>query len=172
MNIHSYEIKTSVDLLRKLLDEREDFLKQPLSSRVAMNAVITAWHLHEWIYLEYAEHALIKSLGSFEAFRHYLYSRESFENVRDLANGSKHFTLTRKNSSIIGTRLAQPGERLSWKTTLKEPRLIYVTRLGDSRLNGFFDDLLYASTLFWCDFFVKELGEPMIEDLLTGYSDF
>src|SRR5882724_9941356 len=47
----SFDIRTPRDFLKKLRDEQNDFVKSHcLSARHALNAVMTAYHLHEWVW--------------------------------------------------------------------------------------------------------------------------
>ena len=47
----SFIITTPAELLQKLLQEQQDFTNENcLSARHALNAVMTAYHLHEWVW--------------------------------------------------------------------------------------------------------------------------
>lgn len=49
----TFEIKSSRDMLKKLLEEYSDFDKQHLNPRFAINCAITSWHLTDWTYHEF-----------------------------------------------------------------------------------------------------------------------
>ena len=52
----SFAIKTATDFLHKLRDEQADFVARDcLSERHALNAVMTAYHLHEWVWGDFAK---------------------------------------------------------------------------------------------------------------------
>src|SRR5207247_2075257 len=52
----SFDIRTPSDLLKKLRDEQNDFIKSHcLDARHALNAVMTAYHLHEWVWGDFAK---------------------------------------------------------------------------------------------------------------------
>ena len=93
--IHCYDIKNSFDFFKKLLDEREDLLKNPTSARFAINCAITAWQLHDWVYSERYNYSFMSQFKSKSDFRKYLYSKEIvFRTIHDLADGAKHYELT------------------------------------------------------------------------------
>ena len=49
----SFEIATAKDFLSKLKEEQNDFTaSHSLSSRHAVNAILTAYHLQEWVWKE------------------------------------------------------------------------------------------------------------------------
>jgi hypothetical protein len=45
-----FDIETSEDFLNKLEAEYADFKAQPDSTRQALNCIMTAYHLHEWVW--------------------------------------------------------------------------------------------------------------------------
>ena len=52
----SFDIRTPRDFLKKLRDEQNDFIKSHcLDARHALNAVMTAYHLHEWVWGDFAK---------------------------------------------------------------------------------------------------------------------
>ena len=91
-----FDIVSCRDFHDKLNADFDDFIKEPTSARLALNCIITAYHLHEWIWGDWlkTDHAAWKLLGikdksSFVAW----IEREcpGFSTVQDLANGAKHF---------------------------------------------------------------------------------
>jgi len=52
----SFGITTARDFLNKLVEEQRDFeASHCLSARHAINAVMTAYHLHEWVWGEFVK---------------------------------------------------------------------------------------------------------------------
>ena len=52
----SFDIRSPSDFLQKLRDEQADFIKSHcLDARHALNAVMTAYHLHEWVWGGFAK---------------------------------------------------------------------------------------------------------------------
>ena len=45
-----FEIKTAEDFLKKFIADYEDFKNNPESTRHALNAIMTGYHLHEWVW--------------------------------------------------------------------------------------------------------------------------
>lgn len=170
MSKHGYEIKTSVDFLRKLLDEREDFLKTPTSSRHAINFTITAWQLHEWIYAEKYKYTFMQQFKDKEAFRNYLYKKEDFKTLHDLCDGVKHFELTKRPTTVLNTTISSYKSKMG-KIVEIEPTLFLTTKFGKGGLTMTFDDLVYIITLFWFNFFNKELKED-VTGVFSGYTLF
>lgn len=83
----SGSIQTAVDLFDKLLSEADD-LEQEMSSKGLINFAMTAYHLREWVKLgEYP--VAMKSAAE------KLSDLSEFQACRDIANGSKHFQITR-----------------------------------------------------------------------------
>ena len=53
----TFGITSPTELLDKLLEEQADFEKEDcLSSRHAINAIMTAYHLHEWVWGAFVKH--------------------------------------------------------------------------------------------------------------------
>ena len=97
----SFGIKNSSDLLTKLIDEYIEFEDNILSSRLAINLAMTAWHLAEWVYHEFYsirdEEEYLKDLKK---------QCPSLKIMHDITNGSKHFKLregTKKNTKVKST---------------------------------------------------------------------
>src|SRR3989337_2749447 len=102
--IHGYDIKTCVDYFRKLLDEREDFLKRQSSARHGINYVITAWQLHDWVFAEKQKYSFMSQFAKKKDFQKYLHDNwVGFQNLHDLADGAKHYELTYRQTSITDT---------------------------------------------------------------------
>jgi hypothetical protein len=93
-----FDITTSRDFHAKLKADFDDLIKQPDSARLALNCIITAYHLHEWVWGDWlkTDYATWKKLGIRDkgSFLHWLYGAfPYFGYIQALANGSKHFAL-------------------------------------------------------------------------------
>jgi hypothetical protein len=114
----TFEIKTSKDLLKKLLEEYLDFDKQHLNPRFAINCAITAWHLTDWTYYEYyykdkrfQDTELIDKKGCKKKIpgilKYQQFAKKNcpeLELMRLITNGIKHCILndnTRKEKTIV-----------------------------------------------------------------------
>lgn len=92
-----FDIITSRDFLAKLEADHADFKAQPDSTRHALNCVITAYHLHEWIWGDWlkTDYATWQKFGvhDLESFREWLRTAwPGFQTAEALTNGAKHFT--------------------------------------------------------------------------------
>lgn len=91
-----FDITTCRDFHKKLRADFDDFAKEQASARLALNCIVTAYHLHEWVWGDWlkTDHAAWKELGirDKESFVAWI-EREcpAFRIVQDLANGAKHF---------------------------------------------------------------------------------
>jgi hypothetical protein len=99
----SFAITTAQEFLSKLIDEESDLKEShSLSSRHALNATMTAYHLYEWVWGGLVKrradlHTLWK-LKTFsgkkdrERFFKYLLTRcPALDTAEKIANGTKHF---------------------------------------------------------------------------------
>ena len=91
-----FDITTSHDFYTMLVEDFDDYMAEPHSTRRALHCVIAAYHLREWVWRDWLEKDLEiqKELGvrDKEAFDSWV-NRKCvwFQNIRDLANGTKHF---------------------------------------------------------------------------------
>lgn len=105
-----FDIKTARDFHAKLVDELDAHIEDPGSTRHAINCALTAFHMLDWIWVDFLEKdkALQAKLGlpliqadlkakgekhsEIRAFRAYVDSMNPFfRTVQGIANGSKHF---------------------------------------------------------------------------------
>jgi hypothetical protein len=85
-----FDIVTSHDFLAKLEEDYDDFVKEPHSTRLALNCAITAFHLHEWVWGDWLEaHNALKDKDAFLAWIGN--ACPWFRTIQGLANGTKHF---------------------------------------------------------------------------------
>ena len=95
-----FEIKTAEQFLKKFIEDYEDFKNNSESTRYAINAIMTGYHLHEWVWGEKVINnlSLRKKLGlknrKIKDFRNWIEGECSeFEIARAITVGSKHFIL-------------------------------------------------------------------------------
>jgi hypothetical protein len=93
-----FGITTPLQFYQKLVQEFDDFCEAPSSARHAINFVITAHHMSDWVWVGFLGKDLAKRrhLGlenkNIHGFREWLYSRSIWlAQMQPLANGSKHF---------------------------------------------------------------------------------
>ena len=114
----TFEIRNSKDFFNKLLEEYNDFDKQHLNPRFAMNCAITSWHLTDWTYLEYYQddsrfqdsesndkNGNIKFISGLLKYQQFIIKQcPDLEYMRLITNGIKHCVLndkTRKEKTVI-----------------------------------------------------------------------
>jgi hypothetical protein len=89
----SFGLTTAADLLQKLRDERRDFVASKcLDPRHAINAVMTGYHLCEWVFGENAGRPEFEFKKP-DAFREALKALPGspIEDAGKVTNGTKHF---------------------------------------------------------------------------------
>jgi hypothetical protein len=91
-----FDIITARDFLAKLEADYADFKEQPDSARLALNCIITAYHLHEWVWGDWlkTDYVIWQKLGirDKDSFKKWIAANWSgFETAEALTNGIKHF---------------------------------------------------------------------------------
>jgi hypothetical protein len=116
----SFDISNSKEYLEHLLlPSVEELHKAPTSSRLAIQAAICCWHLHDWVWAEHKAH-LKTTLGfhSKDDFVVYLVTNcTAFEAIQGIANGSKHFRSQNKEPTSTTRQWAVRGLLTLWNYT-------------------------------------------------------
>lgn len=92
-----FDIITSEDFLGKLEADYADFKAQPDSTRHALNCIMTAYHLHEWVWgdwlkTDYETWQKIGGIRDKDSFKARLAELgPGMTVVEELTNGTKHF---------------------------------------------------------------------------------
>ena len=107
MNKLSFGIISSNDFLQKLIDEVEEYEKQLASSRHAINAAMTAWHLIDWVYHDFNLQPKYGELFKFQAAIKVKYPK--IQIMHDIANGMKHCKLNR-HTPVIEESILKEGD--------------------------------------------------------------
>jgi len=151
-----FDIITCRDFHRKLKADFEDFSKEQDSARLALNCIITAYHLHEWVWGDWlkTQHALwtefgIRDKSSFVAWIEQ--KCPAFRTVQDLANGAKHFIRKQDvtTSHVGGFGMGPYGVGPYGASYLL---IDYGADAGEQRWNTA-GDLIGAVVAFWDGFF-------------------
>lgn len=146
MAAHSFDIKTSEDFYKKLLEDYKDFVDEKTSARVAINCAMTAWHLIDWIA---AEKELAKSeLSSLK----YEFKNQcpSLKTMQDISNGSKHCNITEYTPSTCDTKKHIGDFNNGFNNDFDITRLTIVYKDGS---NMRFEDEIEKVILFWNKYF-------------------
>jgi hypothetical protein len=92
-----FDISTSTDFYAMLVQDFDEYMDETHSARKALHCAITAYHLREWIWKDWLVHDLsaqnamgIRDQNSFNNW--VVGSCVWFPFLRDLVNGTKHFT--------------------------------------------------------------------------------
>jgi hypothetical protein len=91
-----FDINSSCDFYRKLLEDFDDYMDHQDSARHAMNCAITAHHLADWVWGDFVkdDDTLKAKLGikDIHEFRRWIDTQSVWYGVvQGLSNGSKHF---------------------------------------------------------------------------------
>ncbi|MFB9080482.1 hypothetical protein ACFFLS_20320 [Flavobacterium procerum] len=96
-------IEDSTKKLKELIFEYEDFLKDDLVEYKANNLCTNAWHIIDWILVEFVNIHGYQNIGD---LRISLYPRcNSLKIMHDIANSSKHNNLDRPKAFIKTTNI-------------------------------------------------------------------
>ena len=146
MNDFGFEIKTTLDFYKKLLEDYNEFCNDKTSSRVALNCVMTAWHLTEWSYNEFF-HQLFPHFSTLASYQKEIKKEcPSLQIMHDLANGTKHYRLTRHipiiketilHKGIFSSDFSRDFDVSTLDIELKDGKRIY------------FEDELSTTINFW-----------------------
>jgi hypothetical protein len=176
----SFNIRTSKDFFHKLEEEYADFQQNPLSARHAINAAMTAWHLHEWLWADklkgnYKEQKRI--LGEVirkkkeqeeqeddELIRAMLGRCKELSIMQGICNGSKHFRYTAKES-LKGDAVAETGVKFARSSFLGSAYaghmfpgfkgVPYLSVTTASRTSIGFQSVLDTVLAFWSSIFAE-----------------
>ena len=150
-----FDIITSRDFLSKLEADYADFKAHPDSPRHALNCIITAYHLHEWIWGDWLKADFVTwsklSIRDKETFRGWLLDEwTGFVVVENLANGAKHFV---RKTSAETQRVAGYGCGPYGVGPYGQPYLLIDYGADKSERWQTAEQLLNDAVTFWRRFF-------------------
>jgi hypothetical protein len=146
MNELNFDIKTSRDFFLKLKEDYKDFCNNTTSSRIALNCALTAWHLTEWVYNEYNS-ILQTTYPKLFDFQSWIKSQcTSLQVMHDIANGTKHYLLTRHTTVIEKTNLHQGAFSSDFSRDF-DISALDITLKDGAQIN--FEDEIEKSIEFW-----------------------
>jgi hypothetical protein len=170
-----FDIITSRDFLEKLEADFEDFRKEPHSARLALNCVITAFHLYEWAWGDWlkTDYATWKILGIRDDKSFLAWIDNAcvwFRAIQDLTNGTKHFaTPSFRTEFVVSPPYVYDKPATEWDEGYPKP---YVIDGGKGHLlidNGpgtgphrwkTAAALIDAVVRFWREFFARYHPDP------------
>jgi hypothetical protein len=150
-----FDIITSQDFLSKLEAEYADFKAQPDSTRHAVNCIMTAYHLHEWVwgdwlktdYEAWQEIGGIRDKDSFKVRLAELWP--GLVIAEELTNGTKHFA----KGSVETGRIAGYGSGPYNVGPYGRPYLLIDYGSGCVPRYQTAEQLIDAAVTFWRGFF-------------------
>jgi hypothetical protein len=167
-----FDIKTSRDFYKKLLEDFADFQENPRSARLAINCTITAYHMHEWTWgdwlkSDYPTWKLLK-IRDVNSFLTWLDQKSPwFKLMQDICNGSKHFDLKASQQ----TKVAGAFDRGGFETPAFETeRLEIEIQTGGHKAWIPAEAVIESVVLFWRDFFLEY--SPYKNDMPTSRAHF
>ena len=114
----TFEITDSKLFLQKLLEEYNDFDKEYLNPRYALNCALNSWHLTDWTYQEFfkddsrfqdstekTESGSFKITGLTKYQNLLIEICEELKYMRLISNGAKHCVLNKKVTQKTGTKI-------------------------------------------------------------------
>lgn len=159
-----FDILNARDFYAALVEDFDDFVAEPHSSRRALHCAITAYHLHEWVWGDWLakDEAGRDTLGisgrNRDLFlkwidRHCVW----FRSVQDLANGTKHFT---RSTGFEALLVRGSGDGVLGVSPYGKGYLVidWGEAAGDLRWQPA-GHLLEVVVRFWRDFFHNYLPE-------------
>jgi hypothetical protein len=144
MSSLSFDIKTSKDFFKILLEDYKEFDGNRTSSRHALHCAIIAWHMIEWVHKEF------ESQLSEDLFKKKIVQQcPSFEIMRDIADGTKHSQLGRKNLLVKETELHRGVFSEVFSREFDTSHL-YVILSDGAKI--YFEDEIKKVVLFWTEY--------------------
>jgi hypothetical protein len=145
----SFGLNTAADFLQKLRHEKADFIQSDcLDPRHALNAVMTAYHVCEWVFPQLATHPMFphRKLDDF---------RDTLKEMVDspiadagrLTNGTKHF----KQGSIRTGKHMGAFQRSAFQDNAFDVSYLWLEREDGRRQRA--EDFIDELVQFWDGFF-------------------
>lgn len=170
---NSFEIANSKEFFKKLLDEFDDFDKEHLNPRFAINAALTSWHLTDWTYQEFfkSDNRFLdskengKNISGLVKYQEFLKELcPELECMRTISNGSKHCKINQKNRTEIseGDFSSNDFDRHDYDV----PVFVIINDLTNEELD--FEELLVKTIDFWRKF----LEENFLDDSPDASASF
>lgn len=155
-----FSIRNSRDFYQKLLQEFDDFRRDNLSARHAINCAVTAYHMHEWVWGDWLKKNTVAKaklgISDKDSFLAWIDTNEPFFSVvQDLANGSKHFDRkTMQKTQVAGAFDAAASDGHAFDIARLEVELDD----GGGETRRVLAEILFNDLIvFWRDF-LREYG--------------
>jgi len=152
----SFEITNAREFYEKLLEDYAAFRQDPISSRLAINCAMTAWHLSEWLYWEYRA-TLITTYPTDTSYLRDLRLTQcpDLEILRSITNGSKHYTPPGPEQRVQNTGI---HEGVFSKQFSIQHDVTHLTVTLDDGSEDAFEVVLERVMAFWQTYVVAQFG--------------
>ena len=151
---NSFEIENSKGFFEKLRAEFDDFDREHLNPRFAINAAITSWHLTDWTYQEFFKtdprfqdsrenRRNISGLSKYQEFLKE--SCPELEFMRTITNGSKHCKVNQENRTEVSEGDFSPYD--FDRHDFDVPRFVVTNDASNEEVD--FEELLVKTMVFW-----------------------
>lgn len=142
MNL-TFDIKNPRDLYKLLLEDYEDYRKDKLSVRKALNCVFKCWHLIDWI-------SDYKGGDLFELRKNILDECSELGIMHDISTGLKHYKISRPKSDIDDSILHEGAFDSTFDSTFDISSLKLISEKGD---NYDLDNVIEKVINYWTEYF-------------------
>lgn len=154
MNNLSFDLTNSIDMLKKLLWDTEEYLKDRSAVYKGLNCAMTAWHLSEWVYHEYQTTAYKKLADYQEALK---LMCPQLQIMHDISNGTKHYTLSRHVPKVKETKPHEGFyDQSFYDSDFYDVPSLKITM--ETNEEYYFPDVVKAVRDFWVNYFETELS--------------
>lgn len=150
-----FNINNSRDFYQKLLEDFDDYMNNPGSTRHAMNCAITAHHMHDWVWVDFlkANKALRTKLNikNKDGFVKWIAAQSVwFGLVQGISNGSKHM----QHDDALHAHVVGGWDVATWdQSTWDQTHLVIDMGGGDPGLQYMDIAMLLEVVIrFWRDF--------------------
>lgn len=147
MNKLSFEINNSLQFYKKLEEDYSDYIKNNLSSRLAINCALTSWHLSDWIYNEYKFDKEFQNIFEFQKSLKEICGE--LQVMHDISNGTKHFFLNKHKPKVENTEKHIGPFDSTFGLTFDKTYLKVEMKNGEILS---FETILKKVLLFWKDY--------------------
>ena len=144
----SFNIRSSKDFYKKLLDDYTEYKKDRVSSGRALNCAMVSWHLSEWVANEEMPGAKYSEIK--EKVNDFIKKCPSLSIMKDIANGSKHFNITRYEPAIDKTHLHHGDFNADFSHDFDISTLVITMKDGEKK---YFEIEIEIVINFWKEFF-------------------
>lgn len=144
----SFDIKSSKDFYKKLLDDYAEYKKDRVSSGKALNCAMVSWHLSEWIANEENPGATDREIKN--RVNDFILKCPSLSIMKDIANGTKHFNITKYKPEVDKTHLHHGDFNQDFSRDFNISSLIITMKDGEKK---YFEDEIETVVNFWKDYF-------------------